>query len=307
MKVNRLRRFAVGFSLVWVVLLAGFAAANAFIPAWGSTLAEQSLVLPGDEIFPTPVVNWNHAITIKAAPETVWPWIAQMGDTRGGFYSYRYIEKAVTAAAGVNAAPYYQNTNQVNPAWQNPPIGQGMIMDTLVLREIKPGQYLVAGPKPEQSDGGLLWTWFLQPTPDGNTRLLVHMRVQIPGAEGNSAVRTGMNLATFMMERKMLDGIQLRAEGGAEADGVQAAEAFLWLATLALGLVAARRFMTQARWQLPLALGLASVILLLAWVYLQPALGLRLLGVLALSAALAWDSPFAQRRLPARRQLALGK
>src|SRR6266545_4531111 len=111
--MNRARRFWTGAGLVLGMLVIGFTTANLLIPGYGSTAAEQSLVLPGDEIFAHPVLKWNHAITIRAKPDEVWPWIAQMGDTRGGFYSYRYIEKAVTAMAGVDTATYYRNTNQV--------------------------------------------------------------------------------------------------------------------------------------------------------------------------------------------------
>ena len=32
------------------------------------------------------------AITIAARPEEVWPWLAQMGQGRGGLYSYDVLE-----------------------------------------------------------------------------------------------------------------------------------------------------------------------------------------------------------------------
>ncbi|RPJ37994.1 MAG: hypothetical protein EHM21_17495, partial [Chloroflexi bacterium] len=238
---NRARRSWIGCGLTLVVIVICFSIANALIPNWGSTPAEQAQALPGDEIFAKPVLKWVNGITINASPEEVWPWIAQMGDTHGGYYSYRYIEKAVTAMAGVDTSRYYPNTNEIHPEWQSPTIGQGMIMDAFVLRDYKANEYMVAAPPPEMDEGGLLWTWYLAPTEDGRTRLLVHMSIQIPGMEGNKAVETGFNLATFMMERKMMVGIKQRAEGGMEADWVQYAEALLWFLTLGIGLIAARR------------------------------------------------------------------
>lgn len=285
----KLRRFAIGFCLVGIVVMAGFFTANQFIPDWGSTPEERNLSLPGHDIFSAPVLEWKHAITIDARPEQVWKWLIQMGDTRAGYYSYRFIEKAVTAAAGIDPSSYYNNTNQIVPEWQNPPIGQGMILDVLVLREYQVNQYLVAGPKPEQSGGGLLWTWALKPTPDGKTRLLVHMYIQIPGAEGNQAVSTALNLATFMMEKKNLDGIKLRAEGGSEPDWLEPLEWVLWIATLVIGIIAARRFITLPAWQMPLAIGLAAVIFLFVLVYIQPAIWLRVVVVAGLLAALIWN------------------
>jgi hypothetical protein len=189
----------------------------------------------------------------------------------------------------VDTAAYYRNANEVHPEWQAPLVGQGMILDSLVLRDYKINQYLVAGPTPEMSDGGLLWTWFLEPAGEGRTRLLVHMSIQIPGMEGNRAVGAAFNLTTFMMERKMMDGIKLRAEGGTEADWVQYGEAFAWLLTLGIGLAAARRFLTRPAWKLPLAAGLLAVAALFAWTYLQPALWLRLAADMALIGGLAYE------------------
>jgi hypothetical protein len=45
-------------------------------------------------------VSWTHAITIDAPPEAVWPWIAQLGDERGGFYSFTFFENQVGALTG---------------------------------------------------------------------------------------------------------------------------------------------------------------------------------------------------------------
>jgi hypothetical protein len=295
----RFRRFLIGLGSVLLVLGAGFFAANRLIPTWGSTPAERAQVLPGDDLFADPVLKWEHAITIQAAQEAVWPWLIQMGDTRAGYYSYRYIEKGITALAGVDVTHYYPNTNTVHPEWQAPAGGQGMLMDVLTLRQFQANQYLVAGPKPGQEQGGLLWAWALAPQPDGTTRLLVHMRIQIPGMGRNKLVGGALNLATFMMERKMMEGIKLHAEGGTEADWVQIAEAILWLAALVIGLMAASRFITHAEWKAPLGIGLAAVMVLLALIYLQPALWLRLALVLALAGGLVVDS----RQVPASKDL----
>lgn len=287
---KRAKRFGIGLTLLLMVMVIGFAIANALIPNWGSTAEEQALTLPGDEIFSSPVLKWSHAMTIDATVEEVWPWIAQMGDTRGGYYSYRFIEKAITAVTGADSSTYYPNTNDIHPEWQQPEIGQGMIMDSLVLRDIQPQNYMVAGPPPEMSEGGLLWTWAVKPAPEGKTRLLVHMRIQIPGAGDNKAVEAAFNLATFMMERKMMDGIKLRAEGGSEADWVQTAEAVTWFTVLITGLIAARRYLYQEEWKRPLSIGLAAVVILFCLVYLQPALWARFGAVIGLIGSMIWDT-----------------
>jgi hypothetical protein len=54
---------------------------------WGATEAEVKKKLPGDELLPHPKWGYTHAVTIKASAAEVWPWLVQMGQGRGGFYS----------------------------------------------------------------------------------------------------------------------------------------------------------------------------------------------------------------------------
>lgn len=46
---------------------------------YGSTPEERELRLLGDQIVPNPQVVTNHAITIDAPVDSVWPWLVQMG------------------------------------------------------------------------------------------------------------------------------------------------------------------------------------------------------------------------------------
>src|SRR5215216_6482491 len=55
---------------------------------WGATEEETRRSLPGDDLLPRAVYETTHAIEIEAPPHDVWPWLAQMGQGRGGFYSY---------------------------------------------------------------------------------------------------------------------------------------------------------------------------------------------------------------------------
>ena len=62
---------------------------------WGSTATERSQRLPGDEIVPHAGGQTTRAITIRAPIEDAWPWLAQLGQDRGGFYSFDLLENAV--------------------------------------------------------------------------------------------------------------------------------------------------------------------------------------------------------------------
>jgi hypothetical protein len=59
---------------------------------WGATDAESDGPLPGDDLIASPDLTATRAIAVRAAAEQIWPWIAQLGQGRGGFYSYDFLE-----------------------------------------------------------------------------------------------------------------------------------------------------------------------------------------------------------------------
>jgi hypothetical protein len=59
---------------------------------WGATGEEVSRPLPGDDLVRRPTFNATRAISIGAPPETVWPWLVQVGTTRAGWYSYDLLD-----------------------------------------------------------------------------------------------------------------------------------------------------------------------------------------------------------------------
>ena len=54
----------------------------------------------------------TRAITITTPADHVWPWIAQLGQGRGGFYSYDWLENLV-------AHIDIHNADQIVPEWQH--------------------------------------------------------------------------------------------------------------------------------------------------------------------------------------------
>ena len=57
----------------------------------------------------------TRAISIRASADQVWPWIAQLGQGRGGFYSYDFLENLV----GCNI----HSADRIVPEWQNVAVG----------------------------------------------------------------------------------------------------------------------------------------------------------------------------------------
>ena len=75
---------------------------RAFYRKWGATEHEAHKPLPGDELIPNPRMEYTRAISIKAPPERVWPWLIQIGYGRAGWYSYDVLEDMVGAEAFVD-------------------------------------------------------------------------------------------------------------------------------------------------------------------------------------------------------------
>lgn len=55
---------------------------------WGATPAEIARLFPGDNLLPDPGAESTMVIDISAPPGAVWPWLVQLGQEQGGFYSY---------------------------------------------------------------------------------------------------------------------------------------------------------------------------------------------------------------------------
>jgi hypothetical protein len=64
---------------------------------WGADDDELAAALPGDELVAADTPKTTRAVTIDAPLADVWPWLAQIGEDRGGFYSYSALERVVGA------------------------------------------------------------------------------------------------------------------------------------------------------------------------------------------------------------------
>jgi hypothetical protein len=87
------RRLANIAGWVFILYLAVLVALRPWHLTWGATDAELDMSLPGDGLAPR--VAAMHAVTIEAPASAVWPWLVQIGQDRGGFYSYTWIENPV--------------------------------------------------------------------------------------------------------------------------------------------------------------------------------------------------------------------
>ena len=190
----------------------------------------------------------------------MWPWIAQIGDTRAGYYSYTFIEKGVMLLIGTNGLPlgaYYNNADRIHAEWQNPAIGQGMIVDMLKVKSFEPNRYLLAS-MTDPSGFAWNWGWYLEAVDAQTTRLHVRSRLQVPAEARNPLITVVFSAGGFIMEQNMIQGIAQRAEGAGEPANIEIYEIMLWLAALGAGLLSAISFIARGDVR-ALGLGLVAV------------------------------------------------
>jgi hypothetical protein len=290
---TKIVRLVTGTLLVIVIIVATFVLLRHWTPTWGATEAEVERTLPGDELIERAPGDSTHAVTIGAPPEEVWPWIAQIGDDRGGFYSYTFIENPAQELM-MGGEPVYHNANRILPQFQNPQPGEGMIMDTLQVYDVEPGKWLLAAERSGTGDFDWVWLWHVEPVGADQSRLLVRGAMRIFPEGGNPVMSAVADLGAFVMEWRMIEGIKLRAEGRTEPSWIEIIEILLWLAALVAGLGAAVLFLTRPAWQAPLLLGLAALFTLIWVTFWLPPIWLRLLFDITLFALLWWVA----RRVP---------
>ena len=183
--------------------------------SWGTVGTEAFEQLPGDELVPEPKWAYTLGVSVDASPEDVWPWIAQIGQGRGGFYSYQTLENM----AGCKIT----NTTEILSDYQHPVVGDGIRLhpDTPPLRvEIAdpPNAFVLFGSAAdiggEDSWGLSTWQFIVSPDAGGGSRLLTRGRYDFaPDRKSRLAFsRFPVEVITFVMSRRMMLEIKRLAE-----------------------------------------------------------------------------------------------
>ncbi|WP_433728229.1 SRPBCC family protein [Actinoplanes sp. CA-051413] len=177
---------------------------------WGATAAETTDLLPGDELISDPDLAATRAITINAGADDVWPWIVQLGQGRGGFYSYDALENLVGG--------HIHSALQINPDWQHLDVGDAVRLApemALNVAVAKPPRTLVlrggALPGTTIAPYDFTWTFHLSPVSATTTRLIVRERYAYTRWWALLMVEP-LTAISFLMSRRMLHGIRDRAE-----------------------------------------------------------------------------------------------
>jgi len=187
-----------GAALYWFALRPWFL-------RWGATGAEIEASMPGDDVIQDPTHVATRSVTIKAQAEDVWPWLVQMGDQRGGLYSYDWIDQLF----GVLDRP---SAERILPAFQNLRVGDVIPMGSgpgWPVETLEPNRFLLV--HIDQAGMEYTWAWVLNELDESHTRLILRIRTRLT----SPLLVPLFHLAdpgSFLMTRKHLLGIQQRAE-----------------------------------------------------------------------------------------------
>jgi hypothetical protein len=172
---------------------------------WGATDAEVRAHCAGDELVPSPARFFNRAVSIRATPEQIYPWLLQLGAEKGGLYSYTTVEKLIGCPL--------QNAERIEPSWQQLQVGDLVKMcpsepapPPYIVAQLIPNRALVMGHR-EHDRWVDLWQFILVPQAEGGTRLILRTRTMMVGGMWD-VIRPGV----FVMERGLLLGVKERAE-----------------------------------------------------------------------------------------------
>lgn len=214
-------------SILVLTGLAGVAAAGyAFIVRpwmfhWGASDDDLLCTFPGDELEPNAKIDATHAVTIHASPAQVWPWLVQLGQGRGGFYTYDWLENL----GGLDI----HNAERILPEYQDLKVGDRVPLAPdgfgPYVAILEPEKSLVLhgdtrvdmrGGQPFMRPGDYLtfvWGFHLYEVQPGVTRLVERWKSDWnPSLVNTLAYRIFLEPGAFIMERGMLLGIKQRAE-----------------------------------------------------------------------------------------------
>ncbi|WP_075314394.1 MULTISPECIES: hypothetical protein [unclassified Pseudonocardia] len=191
-------------------VVAGLALGRLAARTLGVTPAERVTPLPGDGLVADAPVSVTRAISIAAPPERVWPWLVQIGQDRGGFYSYDAVENLF----GLDV----HSAERIEQCWQDLAVGDPVRLapgTPLRVAALRPRAHLVLAEGPGAASPRFSWAFVLRTEP-GGTRLVVRERY----AGGGAAARLGAEAlvpVSAVMTRRMLRGIRERAERAGQA------------------------------------------------------------------------------------------
>jgi hypothetical protein len=213
---SKLVRVAAGAALLY--------AARRFYRNWGTTKEECGMALPGDGLVSPPAVQTTEGVWIDASPGNVWPWLVQMGQDRGGLYTYPKLQNMI----GLD----YENADRIHPEWQCLAPGDVLWLApkgwmglpngiTFTVVDVVEQESIVLRGTTPRLLRDAVWSFHLIPRRDDRCRLLIRTRTRLrhPGEVLATELAGPANAA---MTQGILRGVKRRVECQLQAEAAAA-------------------------------------------------------------------------------------
>jgi hypothetical protein len=283
------------------LLLGFFLVVRPWYRTWGADAAVQQAALPGDHLLWQGTPRETRAVMIQAPAEKVWPWVAQIGQDRGGFYSFELLENLAGCEMTNldDLLPALQHWKTGDKLWMYPPekaggIGQAPLAQhepgrALVFYTRRPGTSLTAPP-----DG--TWAFVVEPVDGATSRFIMRGRGRGNlGLLGTAFERSIFEPIHFAMERKMMEGVKARAEGRSVSKAADNTQVLLWTVTFIAFLSSGLLVLLGRHWRRRAVTFSAAGLLFGLLTLVQPPIAVGLPLTIALCLGVWWRSPTHRR------------
>ena len=177
---------------------------------WGARPEEIDGPVAGDDLVPDATLLATRSISLDAPPNEVYPWLAQMGFGKAGWYSYDWLDNLGRRSA-----------TEIRPDWQvqeGEPVPGGPI--AFLAAVARPAEaFVLAIDRPR-----LAFTLVYDLRGEGaGTRLVTRLRARLRYPGGRLIERGLLGPGDGVMVRRQLLGLQMRTAdpqtSGRPADG----------------------------------------------------------------------------------------
>lgn len=194
-------------------------AARRYFSNWGTTKSESTKYLPGDELIGPPVAQATEGVWIEASASSVWPWLVQLGQDRGGLYTFDTLENVI----GLR----YVNADRIHPEWQHLAPGDAvrlvprgwMGLRGLAMRvvEVDDERCIVLRATAPEHHWDAVWSFHLIPEWEDRCRLLIRSRMSLRHP-GEILLAELVGPARAFVTRGILTGVKRRVECTLQAE-----------------------------------------------------------------------------------------
>jgi hypothetical protein len=168
---------------------------------------ETSAALAGDDVVPVPDIIMDRAFTLPVPPERAWPWFAQLGKNRAGWYLPASVERVVPARR--------RALRHIDPALQH--LRPGDVIDdwggrdaTFEIVTHDPPHALVH--RSRRGRLAISWAITLRPEarPGGPGATRVHLRLRMGGVRHRRPAEYGGGLIDLLTIAGLASGLRER-------------------------------------------------------------------------------------------------